>query len=373
VLEGNRRVAALKALLSPASIPSFAGQIRGIIGDRDFESLRSIETLVAPSRAEAEPVLAAIHTVTSRRPWGTLRKAAFYYAQIEAGASVDDLRARYQNDEITSMIRVAEMMRAVQSVPFKDVDVLAYVQRRDFPITTLERLYESTAFREKAQMSFDSSGRLQIAADADQFKSLLARVVTDMSSGDLNSRVANKPEAYIDGLPQLGRTSERAISDDGEFQPSTSFTSAPKRPSPSISDDPLECTLPYPAVRRMVTELLQIPYRKYPNATHDLLRSVLECSLRAFFDETGTSIEGSGRLSDVLKSAQSYFTKDKRLLPIVRQIQSGGPNQYMNSLAFLNAVNHNPDLSSAAETVKAAYDTMYPLLRYVLDSKNVPA
>ena len=373
VLEGNRRVAALKGILNPETIPSFAKQIRAITGDRVRPELRTIEALIAPSRAEAEPVLAAMHTVTSRRPWGTLRKAAFYYAQVEAGATVEELQARYQNDEIPSLIRNAEMMRVVRSVEFADLNVRAYASKRDFPITTLERLYESSAFKEKARISFDKAGRLIVAADADDFKRLVSRVVTDMSSGELNSRTANNPGKYIESLPVLEETATRKVSDDQSFDTADSGTGVKARPSTSISTDSLESTIPFPAVRRMVTELVTIPYRKFPNATHDLLRSVLECALKAYLVEWKVDLAGRQQLADVLRAASTHFSDNKRLLPVIRQIQGGDPGQYTSSLAFLNAINHNPDLSSAAENVKTAFDTMYPLLKHVLDKKNLPS
>ncbi len=40
----------------------------------------------------------------------------------------------------------------------------------------------------------------------------------------------------------------------------------------------------------MLEELQRIDYRRFPNASHDLLRSFLECSLKAYFKDSGRAV-----------------------------------------------------------------------------------
>ena len=80
VLEGNRRVVALKSMLNPEIVPSkYVKNVKKIIGKA--EPIKEIEVRLASSRKEASLYLATKHTKTTKRPWTTLRRAYFYYAQ----------------------------------------------------------------------------------------------------------------------------------------------------------------------------------------------------------------------------------------------------------------------------------------------------
>src|SRR5699024_10772821 len=61
VLEGNRRVSALKGLLDPDSVPSHAHDVRGLLKRYAVEAEdlpRAIRVLVAPSREAANRLIA---------------------------------------------------------------------------------------------------------------------------------------------------------------------------------------------------------------------------------------------------------------------------------------------------------------------------
>ena len=86
VLEGNRRIVSLKAMLSPSIAPApYSARISKLMANKvPFES---IAVHIARSRDEAMEYLAAKHTKTTRKPWSALRRAYFYYAQKEQGQS----------------------------------------------------------------------------------------------------------------------------------------------------------------------------------------------------------------------------------------------------------------------------------------------
>jgi hypothetical protein len=96
VVEGNRRVAALKAIQNPFLAPEFRAKIARIaeqIPDRD--SLKKIFVKIAPSQDEADQLIAALHTGNQRLPWSPSRQAAFFQAQIDSGKSLKQLLDQY--------------------------------------------------------------------------------------------------------------------------------------------------------------------------------------------------------------------------------------------------------------------------------------
>ena len=79
VIDGNRRVVSLKAMIKPGITPdNFANRIRKMM--KSFTPISKVEVRVATNREDAQKYLAAKHTKNTRRPWTALRRAYFYYA-----------------------------------------------------------------------------------------------------------------------------------------------------------------------------------------------------------------------------------------------------------------------------------------------------
>ena len=115
----------------------------------------------------------------------------------------------------------------------------------------------------------------------------------------------------------------------------------------------------------MLHELKQIPYEKYPNATHDLLRSFLECSLKAYFDSQGQPHDRD--LRKLLTQAITYFdTQNKQFVQPLKTIQ-GQDSSYLFSIDYLNALNHNHNVFSTGKNVEIAWDQMETVLRFILN------
>ena len=87
------------------------------------------------------------------------------------------------------------------------------------------------------------------------------------------------------------------------------------------------CSIDYPGVERILVELKKINYYSFPNATHDLLRTFLECSLKAYFDSINEVVKpgrsGYTQLKDVLDHAEKHFkTIRPSLVQPIRVISS---------------------------------------------------
>ena len=131
-------------------------------------------------------------------------------------------------------------------------------------------------------------------------------------------------------------------------------------------------SLQSPGVKRMLAELQTIDYHKFPNATHDLLRSFLECGLKAYFFHCGKIVKPARGpyvfLDDVLREfkAKMDLAKNHELSQVTQKIMD---KDSMNSYTAqaLNATNHNPSIFSNDKDVEEAWDTMEKLFRYILN------
>lgn len=377
ILEGNRRVAALKAILNPRLVPSSEKAIKVLIDGQDVSALNEIEVKVAPSRDAAMPLISSIHTIQSRKRWRPLRQAYFYYAQIENGKKIEDLVLEYPNIEIPKFVKMWEMHRIAQAIKYDDEATQQDVRSRNFKISTLERLYDKDAFRKQLGISFDKYGRVNIESDEKEFKNALKEVVTDIVNGNVDSRKINKEQQLQEFLdkwskPKKSSSGDKKTSED--FEPVPPPPAKPPTPRALIPKN-IQTTLGSVGVEKRLEELQKMPYKNYPNAAHDLLRSLIECSLKAYCAKTGITLTPKRQggyifLQDVLEATRDYFNTNnvrKDLVQVVNKIIS--KQEKYSIKESLDAINHNHNISTSADDVKEIWDTVSPLLEYVLDPK----
>lgn len=87
MVEGNRRLAALKAIQNPMLVPDYQARVASLAALLPDICAREGQVMVAPNQTEADQLIAAIHTGNLRRAWSPSRQAAFFQAQIDAGRS----------------------------------------------------------------------------------------------------------------------------------------------------------------------------------------------------------------------------------------------------------------------------------------------
>jgi hypothetical protein len=350
VVEGNRRVAALKSIQNPYLAPQFQSQVTRIasaIPNRD--ALKKISVKLAPNDDEASQLVGAIHTGSQRRAWSPNRQAAFFHAQLEGGKSARDLIAQYPTVDVRKFILRSRFLEMFQSVAFADLELKSYVASRKFPVSTLERLYPNNDFLRILGVAVDSDYVISTTLPEDVFSALAEKVVADIKSGHINTRKLNKTtsEEYIKYLDELrdlvnawgvsgssgatgsdssdgsgadssssgsgsggrGSDSGRAGNGSGSSGSGTSASGAggggdsgdsrnqkpkpkpkPKRPTGLDTAD-LSAPSSFPAsIGLMLAELTRINIAIYPNATMDLLRTFLEKSIKAYADSKGVDI-----------------------------------------------------------------------------------
>jgi hypothetical protein len=379
VVEGNRRVAALKALARPEIVATKESAIRALLRTA-IPFPREVEVIQAPDRRSIRRLLAAKHTQTTRRPWSPLRQAAFYKAELESGKTVDDLRQEYPAVDIEKFLRLINIHRIAKSLAYADPEVARKVHHeRQFPATTLERLYDDHQVREFLGFEFDDSGEVKVKIVKAEFEKGFRKVVEDVVTkaavqfGRVDSRTLNKEKnraAYLASFPRHQvpiRKKSGSAATSKDFEP----REEPPKQRRRLAPKDIAFELQSRGVHRMLGELQTIDYRRFSNAAHDLLRSFLECALKAYFQEAGRSIvPKKGKyvyLDQVLEEfvKEMGATRNNRLRQVAQRIRDN-ESMVSYSATFLNAVNHNPDIFVTPNEVASAWDAMEPLFRFLL-------
>jgi len=384
VIEGNRRLAALKALDNPERIPFFKERIKALKNPK----LQNVRVVIAPSREKAIQLIANKHTINLRRPWKPLRQAYFYKSQIENGKTIDQLKLEFPGHDIEKFIKMLEAHHLAKSIPYsQDLVTLMVHDERRFPITTLERMYDDSTICEYLGIGFDKNGKIKVHTKPDEFKNAYKKIVEDIALDNLNSRNTNNKEQrklYINALPkELKPSKSKKSSSSSSFkenkvdkealEKTTRSNKKPKGLIPSY----IPYKLQNAALKEIYDELRSIPVKSYPNAAHDLLRSFLECALVFYLKETDEykliekNSKHNPKLSELLTFVQSdncTSITDANIKQVVEQIKSQYTETY--SLIRLNMINHNENWVSTEKEIRAAWSKLEKLMKYLLNPKN---
>lgn len=377
VVEGNRRTAALKALHNPRSVPASFAELSQLSKQiPNLKNLEEIQVLIAPDRASADELIANIHTANPRRAWSPLRRADFFYAQIESkGVTVAELKRRYPAADIAKYVRMAEMQKLLRTVPYSDPELTSFVSRKNFPISVFDRLYSNEKFLDLAKVQIDKdTGHVTTFGDAAGFNRLADKVVGDIKRGDIDTRSLNKPDlpSYKKYMRDL---SKFEVKKTGTPQPVIDKLIAPVNPfkaKPSLSVAGLKGIDGYPAVEKILIEISKLRYRDYPNATFDLIRTFIEKSIKAYAESVHdpvTSKRGFVSFDDTLSwlEARIHAAGDRGLAQSMQKLRgSRNLKNFQVSKEYLDAANHNPHIFIAPEDVKELWDSILGLLKFYL-------
>jgi len=422
VLEGNRRVAALKGLLSPKLVPAKSAQLERLINRyEDAEMPSEIRVMVAPNVAVVQPLLARLHTQIPKKGWPRDQQAAFYYAQIEAGASADSLRKLYstQPGQISKFLKMATILKAVRTMKIEDADLRAFVRGDKLSVTAFEYAYLRVQVQAILKLAFTADGVLPAKSLTEAQRKGLIYILQLVKSEKLTTRTDNlragtdDNEEFLQGLRaatglQPEETADEDIPEESDADDRDS-TNTDERPSSDNDDDDAPesggsggqsqsgsdsnatgatgtrgpnspgtlkylsldeidyASLPQGLKRRYI-ELRKMDVQELPNASFDVLRTILECSIRVYCERIGSPVPAGVQLGGCLAHLSKQFPdkSDRGVRNIINTLSSGkasGSDEYFRSAEALNAGNHDPNIFVEGSHVHWAWEHMKPLLR----------
>lgn len=381
VAEGNRRVAAIKALMNPYLVPGYQSRLSKLVDENPLpKTLRTIQCIVAPTRDEADQLIATLHTSNPRKPWGPLRQAEFFASRLQSGKTVEQLIADYPTIDVAEFIRTSEMYKLLQSTKYEDDDLAHYVQRRNFPISTFDRLYSNPEFLKLAKLSVDDvTGRVTLEGEKADFDRLAVKVVKDIKNKRINTRVLNTPDdpnykKYMKELQPLAVTDAKEPKPVAKMPTYVAAGGPRVRVSPTLDVSGLYPPRAFPAVGLLLDELSRLRYADFPNATLDLIRTFIEKSVKAYADGKGVKIPKKGPYV-FLDGALAWLAEDvkaggqTKLVQVIAKLRNNekvNPYAYGTSADMLNAANHNHEIAIDKGEVLTAWTGVLNLMRYVL-------
>lgn len=403
VVEGNRRLAALKLLINPELAPqAYLDRFRRLSETIPPKTIEKVQVTMAPSRQAATPILLSRHIGLSVQGWSRPMQARFYRQLLQNGVTPDTLIQQYgvPPAELQKYVQADAVYRLACSLDFPETVKARVQDTRGFPLSTLERLVTSEPVREFLQLKPDPDKLLVSTAKSDEFLKAFRQIVEDVATGKVDSRKANDEEGikqYLVGLVPMkpatrgrGKFSLRDHLSQTE-KPTPPINTQPKRrpngaKSPSILPKSLKNFCPDPRVEAIHGELRRLHLEKHPNASAVLLRLLLEFSLSYYLDVTEQiqPILDRARAKD--KKPASWYPPLRHLMTHVLVLDIGlkpleikalkkftDTKDQGGTLDALDGFVHNRNVEPIESELRAIVRLIEPLLKVTLGRVEPPS
>ena len=329
VIEGNRRLAALKALGEPEILTDKWGkQVERIAREANFGRIISVPVVVAPSRRETDRIIAGRHVGTPVLPWQAENRASFILSKLEEGYDKDQLKEElgFTNQDIHEARQtkiIAETVRAINLPP----EIRAKVNDpRAKLFSTLERVFDSQVGQEFLKVKPDTEHGFRGVTTKKEFVRALTNLVADVALGHETSRSLNTKE-NIRYYFERRNPKAVAVKKRGKFVPediitgkSTSSTTL-QQPKTKKTRQMSHTVLPKDfkilfGNDRLIDirkELVKLKRNEFPNAGAVLLRVFLELSIKDYLERTG-------ELEQLKKDLRSKNKLHISGVPLIKQL-----------------------------------------------------
>lgn len=307
VVEGNRRLAALKGLREPGLVEgAYQRKLERLTRQiEDPTDIATVPVTLAPSRRATDRQIAGRHVGTPVRAWQAENRASFILDKLSEGYTNDQLRD--QLGFSSGDIQAARQTRAVADMA-RSLDLPEEVKAKlDNPraklFTTLERVFDSSVGRDYLMIEPDLDHGIRGTTTKAEFLRGFTKLVTDVALGKQSSRTLNKNED-IEVYFKEWDPKDRPTKKRGSFVPAdvikghsvASSGMKPKvAPAPRVSKPLSQTVLPrdfkvrfgndrLSDIRR---ELVKLKREDFPNAGAVLLRVFFELAVLDFLQRSG--------------------------------------------------------------------------------------
>ena len=363
VMEGNRRLAAIRALENPetvagAATPNVLNKIRKLSRDYLDNPIEEIPCIVVKNREEARPWIELRHTGENDGaglvPWGS------------------DESGRFK-------ARSGSLPLHIQALDFlQERDALNTEMRKRLPTTSFKRLVESPAVRSKLGVE-RVKGMLELRADPVAVTNALMRIINDLAAGNIkvgDIYLKSQREAYAAKLPDVAMA-EPATHGDKRFRPNAGLSAvADNQPTKGATRIlrtrdrliPSDCLLSIPSgrIRDIYGELRKLSLENYKNAVSVLFRVFIELSVDAYIEKNSElDVTTKDKLRKKIEIVSIELENKKRInQQQARAVRSA--NQDHSSIApgitTLHSYVHNEHIFPAPTDLRQHWSSLQPFV-----------
>lgn len=307
VLEGNRRLTAIRALENPASF-------EGVFGNSVIQQMRKLSTQYQAAPFETVRCCLMANAKEAQH-WIDLRHTGKNGGAglVEWGPHEKARRIARTQGKAETHTRLLDFLEGGGH--------LTKAERRRVPTAAFERLVNSKAVREKLGFSRDSQGKLDFKDEASGVKGLL-HIANDLASGatktgDIYSK--KQRDEYAERIP-IGKPSVSPLKTSSTPVRAATAVVIEKKPPllktrkehPTLIPPDFRINITEPRIRGMAKELQGIELVPFPNSIAALFRVFLELSVDFYLVQTMKKT----------KNEISHTTLSKKMLDVVDYLET---------------------------------------------------
>ena len=362
VIEGNRRLAALRALENP---DIFEGAIKSgtltalrRLGKRFQDApIEMVNCTLFNSREESRHWIQLRHTGESQGA-GTVKWRSDAATRFAAGTS--------------------EGPTETQALDFLERrGDITPVERSSVPATTLRRLLDTPHVREKIGLGYKDK-KLQLQSSEAAVSKALNWIVQGLTSGEITEpkitsvqdriKFANDLPKDIAVVPIPGVKGVDIASVGKPTKAKPKRTPKEVKPKPRVYLIPNDCVINITdeRIRRIEVELRRLDVEDFCNSVGVMLRVFIELSGDTYIARTG--LQGV-KENDSLAKKLAAITKDLQFRSKLTQKQATpvlkacvGDSLLAPSIKLMNEYVHNPYLFPSASDLRNAWDNLQPYI-----------
>lgn len=386
VVEGNRRLAALKALREPGLLHgAVARQVERLA--RRLANPREILTVpvtIAPNRRATDRQIAGRHVGTPVLAWQAENRASFILDKLGEGYTNDQLR-----DELgftVTDIQNARQTRAIADMA-RSLDLPDEVKAKlDSPrakvFTTLERVFDSSVGREYLRVEPDPDHGIRGTTSMSEFLPAFTKLVEDVALGKQSSRslntgdnireyfkswpAADLPAPKRDTFVPADIIKGRSVASSAKKSRVAQSPKKPQRLNRRVLPRDFKVRVNNPRLVDIRGELVKLDRGEFPNAGAVLLRVFLELAIVDYLRRTGAMdalvkrLGGKGKLSygtptmkqmapEIVRIAKAKLsTPDAQKIAKALKYDASAPF----SISELNSFIHHTDIPSERDILQ---------------------
>jgi len=178
-------------------------------------------------------------------------------------------------------------------------------------------------------------------------------------------------------IKKFDESHEKAISESNlekiNIKGGVTLNNPPKDPTGLFFKKNIPYGLKNSSLKILYEELSSISVKDFPNATHDLLRSFLECSLVQFlkdgngYDKIKKNKDHTPKLSELITYVlNENLINDESIIKNLEDIKKDWDKSY--SISRMNAVNHNEKYASTEKDARATWAKLESFFMFILKS-----
>lgn len=405
VLEGNRRLAAIKLLLNPdlAPTPRHVRAFRKLSDKADLQALGKLDVAIVKDRISAAPIIAALHIGLSKKSWSNLQQAHFYKELADQGQTPQEIANELgvSASQVKEFLR-SELLHRVALTCDYTPELRSKIEHPKFPLTNLSRFIDSKIGRKGLGITINENGDIEGTVHPERFKAVLKRVVVDILDDKVSSRKVNKDsdfKRYFEEIePDLPKTKRR-----GQFDPKVLLgeqsslegekTQRPTRPrntkpkkSSSIVPIGFPCTTRHDRVRAIFGELRSMKIENQRNSTGVMLRVLIDVAIWMYIVDKGLAeavcdhVDKNRKKRNYdhtwtppLRELINYMCDKKQFegmdaagYKAARLLTAKGSSDLL-SLDGFNAFTHNPHVTPTEAELRELWQRAQPMLEIILN------